>query len=83
MPQGELLIMSRGHVDALIFHLPDIAILTMVAVIAIGLPLIGTASLVGWIILPMAAFLGLLWFKEYLEGKKKPVRGKTKKEDDG
>jgi len=75
--------MSRSHVDALIFHLPEIAILTMVAVVAIGLPLIGKGSLVGWIILPMAVFLGLLWFKEYREGKTKHVPGKTKKEGDG
>jgi Ca2+/Na+ antiporter len=55
----------------LIYRLPDIAILVMVAVIAISLSIIGRADLVGWILLPLAVFLVLFWLKEYRDSKVK------------
>ena len=75
--------MSSRHVDALIFHLPDVAISIMAAVIVIGLLLVGKASLIGWIILPLMAFLALIWFKEYKAGRMKPVQVKCKTGSDG
>lgn len=56
--------MSRRFTE-IVFYLPDIAILTMAVVITISLSLIGRPDLASLILLPLAIFLGLFWFKEH------------------
>ncbi len=47
-----------------ISHLPDIAILMMIIVIIISLALIQRADLAVLVLLPLAVYLGILWFKK-------------------